>query len=77
MTKDARDGISPSSTGITVRLNGVAEQGGWPKLDILEAGHEIVEERGTTVKGLAKGEDTRVGLASVADGVIEGHNRFP
>ena len=45
MTKDARDGISPSSTGITVRLNGVAEQGGWPKLDILEARHEIVEER--------------------------------
>ena len=64
--------IPPSSTGVPGRLKGVAEQGSWQKLDILEAHHGNVEGRGTATNGLANGEDTGVWLASAADADDEG-----
>jgi hypothetical protein len=64
--------IPPSSTGVLGRLKGVAEQGGRRKLDLVEACHGEVEGGGTAAEGLADGEDTRVGLASVANRDNEG-----
>ena len=67
VNRDAPEGIPPSSTGFREQLKGIAEQGGWRKLDIVEAPRGMVEGGGTAAYGLANGEDTGVGLASVAD----------
>ena len=43
VNRDAPEGIPPSSTGFREQLKGIAEQGGWRKLDIVETPRGMVE----------------------------------